>query len=97
MDTKGGDDFEAAKADYMQGGCHHLAIAVQEAVGGSLLVLATAMDRDELVHVGVLVGGRVIDAEGATDPDKWFEPTSSKGPASNDPTPLAPERGAAAR
>jgi hypothetical protein len=62
---------EIQRTRYLEGRCHLLALALQDATGGDLVVLASMNDRDELVHVGVLHNGRILDANGASTPDAW--------------------------
>ena len=56
---------------FVQGGCHILAYAVQDRLGGDLVVVTPRDEPDSIVHVGVLRDGIVTDAAGHSDSGYW--------------------------
>lgn len=58
---------------FVQGCCHALAYAVQDRMGGDLIVITPRDQPNSMVHVGVLKDGVVTDADGHSQSGYWGE------------------------
>lgn len=56
---------------FSAGQCHVLAVALQQRIGGELVLLTPAHDPDHLVHAAVLTKGIVADADGYRCSGTW--------------------------
>ena len=63
---------------FVSGHCHDLAIALQERIGGRILMLSTIKDPGQATHFGVQIGDRVSDVEGHHPIGEWHAGWSKK-------------------